>query len=64
MADFDLHLGSVADIIEKMKEISRRWNLLIEQGNLITCLHTCGNKENTTLYHNDKLSKENILKQK
>lgn len=62
-ADFDLNLQSVDYVLNKMYNISSKWNDTIENGNLITCLHTCGSQENTTLYINDKLNKENILKQ-
>lgn len=61
-ADFDLGQHSVVEALEKIKEISSRWNKTIEENNLITCLHTCGSVENTTLYIDDKLKKENILK--
>jgi len=60
--DFDLNVHSVDNILNKMYNISSKWDDTIENGNLITCLHTCGSKENTTLYINDKLNKENILK--
>ena len=61
--DFSLDKNSVDQVITKMAEISSKWTSTVEQGNLITCLQTCGDRENTTLYHNDKLNKENILKQ-
>lgn len=61
--DFDLNTHSVLELIDKLKEISSKWDKTIEEGNLITCLYTCGNQENRTLYVNDKLNKENILKQ-
>ncbi len=61
--EFNLTNDSVDNIINKMKHISDRWDKSIENGNLITCLYTCGNKENTTLYYNDKLQKESIRKQ-
>jgi MoaA/NifB/PqqE/SkfB family radical SAM enzyme len=61
--DFDLNLQSVDYILNKQYNISSKWNETVENGNLITCLLTCGSKENTTLYINDKLNKENILKQ-
>lgn len=63
LKDFDLNTLSVEQILNKMDDISGKWENTIENGNLITCLHTCGSKENTTLYVNDKLNKENILKQ-
>jgi MoaA/NifB/PqqE/SkfB family radical SAM enzyme len=62
LKDFDLNIHSVDDILKKQYDISSKWNSKIEDGNLITCLHTCGNQENTTLYIDDKLKKENILK--
>ena len=61
--DFDLNIHSVDKVLNKQYSISSKWNDTIENGNLITCLHTCGSQENTTLYVNDKLNKENILKQ-
>jgi molybdenum cofactor biosynthesis enzyme MoaA len=61
--DFDLNLHSVDEVLNKQYNISSKWNDTVENGNLITCLNTCGSKENTTLYVNDKLNKENILKQ-
>lgn len=61
--DFDLNLHTVDNVLKMQYNISSKWNDTIENGNLITCLHTCGSKENTTLYVNDKLNKENILKQ-
>jgi hypothetical protein len=60
---FNLKSLSVAEILENFKLISDNWNKTINDGNLITCLHTCGNKENTTLYQDINLKKENILKQ-
>lgn len=63
LTEFDLNLHSVDNILKKMYSISSKWNDTIENGNLITCLHTCGSEENTTLYYTDKLTKENILKQ-
>jgi MoaA/NifB/PqqE/SkfB family radical SAM enzyme len=62
VTDFNLTTHSVDNVLNKFKEISNLWNNTIEENNLITCLHTCGNKENTTLYYDDKLTKENILK--
>jgi molybdenum cofactor biosynthesis enzyme MoaA len=61
--DFDLNRHSVDEVLNKQYNISSKWNDTIKNGNLITCLHTCGSQENTTLYVNDKLNKENILKQ-
>ena len=61
--DFSLITNSVEDVLTKFNDISSKWTTTIENGNLITCLHTCGNAENTTLYHTDKLSKENIMKE-
>ena len=60
--DFSLANNSVNQILETFKNISNRWASTIEEKNLITCLHTCGNEENTTLYYDGKLTKENILK--
>lgn len=62
--DFSLHQYSVEEILTKFGDISSKWKNTITEGNLITCLHTCGNKENTTLYHTATLNKENILKEK
>jgi MoaA/NifB/PqqE/SkfB family radical SAM enzyme len=62
LKDFDLNMHSVDTILKRQYNISSKWNDTIENGNLITCLHTCGNEENTTLYIDDKLKKENILK--
>lgn len=59
---FDLKTNTVNDIINKFNDISSKWNDTVEDGNLITCLTTCGNVENTTLYHSNNLNKENILK--
>ena len=64
LKDFDLNIQSVDNILKKQYNISSKWNETIENGNLITCLHTCGNQENTTLYVNDKMEKESILKSK
>lgn len=63
LEQFDLNLYSVDEVLYRQYNISSKWNDTIENGNLITCLHTCGSQENTTLYVNDKLNKENILKQ-
>jgi MoaA/NifB/PqqE/SkfB family radical SAM enzyme len=63
LEQFDLNAYSVDEVLNKQYNISSKWNDTVENGNLITCLHTCGSKENTTLYVNDKLNKENILKQ-
>jgi MoaA/NifB/PqqE/SkfB family radical SAM enzyme len=61
--DFNLNIHSVRDILNNMKSISSKWDKTVAEGNLITCLHTCGSIENTTLYYDKKLQKENILKQ-
>jgi MoaA/NifB/PqqE/SkfB family radical SAM enzyme len=62
--DFSLSQYTVDEILNKFNDISAKWKSTIAEGNLITCLHTCGNKENTTLYHTATLNKENILKEK
>lgn len=59
---FNLVKNSVEEILNNMNDIKSRWTRTVEKGNLVTCLHTCGSQENTTLYYNDKLKKENILK--
>jgi molybdenum cofactor biosynthesis enzyme MoaA len=61
--DFDLNNNSVEQVLEIQYNISNKWNDTVENGNLITCLKTCGSAENTTLYYNDKLNKQNILTQ-
>lgn len=58
--DFDINKYDFAEIVDKFKLISMRWNSPISQGNLITCLNTCGNKQNHTLYHTDELKKQAI----
>jgi len=58
-----LKLLTITEILENFKPISDKWGGTINEGNLITCLYTCGNKENTTLYQDTNLKKENILKQ-
>jgi len=63
LSDFDLNTQSVDSVLAKMYTIKDRWDQTVENGNLITCLRTCGEQENTTLYFTDKLTKENILKQ-
>lgn len=60
---FDLDKNSIDSILLSFNSISNKWNSTVEQGNLITCMQTCGLKENTTLYYSEKLIKENILKQ-
>lgn len=60
--DFNLALNSVESVLDKMYRISDKWNDTVEQGNLITCLRTCGSVKNHTLYHTDKLVKQSILK--
>lgn len=60
--DFNINTNSIDSILEKFNMISSKWNDTIENGNLITCLATCGNEENTTLYHTENHNKENILK--
>lgn len=60
--DFNLNYNSIHTILDKFVEISQSWNKTIKENNLITCLHTCGSQENTTLYYDDKHIKENILK--
>jgi len=60
--DFDLNTKTVDYAIEKMYNISDKWNDTIENGNLLTCLMICGYEENTTLYYTENLNKENILK--
>lgn len=62
MDEFNLNLKSVDAILDTLTTVSARWGKTVQEGNLITCLHTCGSIENTTLYHSDKLKKENILK--
>ena len=59
--DFDLKTKSVEEVITKFSDISAKWNDTIKNGNLITCLWTCGQQENTTLYHSESLNKQNIL---
>ena len=53
LEDFNLRKLSVEEILENFKPISSKWKNTIEEGNLITCLHTCGTKINTTLYEGD-----------
>lgn len=53
MRDFNLHNNTVDEIISRFVLISSKWNDTVENGNLITCLQTCGNIENTTLYVTD-----------
>lgn len=53
---FNLEKLSVIEILENFKSISDNWNSTIENGNLITCLRTCGNKMNTTLYQGDNIN--------
>lgn len=60
---FNLKSLPVDEILENFKPISNKWDRTIDEGNLITCLSTCGNKVNTTLYYDSNLTKENILKQ-
>jgi MoaA/NifB/PqqE/SkfB family radical SAM enzyme len=60
--NFDLNINSIDSVLDKFKEISNSWTKTVDEGNLITCLHTCGTVENTTLYIDDKLKKENVLK--
>jgi len=62
LKDFDLNIHQVEDVLKQQYKISSKWNDTIENGNLITCLGTCGNEENTTLYIDNKLKKENVLK--
>lgn len=59
--DFDLKCHSVDAILEKFYDISNKWNSEPADGNLLTCMWTCGVNENTTLYYTDKLNKKNIL---
>lgn len=59
--NFNLTKHTVQDILNKFKTISDRWNNSIMNGNLITCLHTCGDIENTTLYVTDDDNKENVI---
>lgn len=61
-SDFDLKTNSLESVILKMYEIKDLWDSTIDEGNLITCLSTCGDK-NTTLYYTDKLSKQEITEQ-
>jgi MoaA/NifB/PqqE/SkfB family radical SAM enzyme len=60
--EFDLSKYDIRNILEKFNNISDKWNSSVENGNLITCLQTCGNVENTTLYHSKDLNKETVLK--
>jgi len=46
-----------------MYTISNNWENTIKDGNLITCLFTCGNSENTTLYYDKNRKKDNIMKE-
>jgi MoaA/NifB/PqqE/SkfB family radical SAM enzyme len=62
VSDFNLNTNSISQILEKFSSISSKWDTTIENGNLLTCLATCGNEENTTLYYTKDLNKENILK--
>jgi MoaA/NifB/PqqE/SkfB family radical SAM enzyme len=52
---FNLNTQSIDQILDNFKLISNNWNKTIEEGNLITCLHTCGSQVNTTLYQNKGL---------
>jgi MoaA/NifB/PqqE/SkfB family radical SAM enzyme len=61
---FNLKILSLIEILKNFESISDKWDKTIQEGNLITCLHTCGNKINTTLYHDDTLHKATILNQK
>jgi molybdenum cofactor biosynthesis enzyme MoaA len=60
--EFDLAQHDIKDILDKFNKISNQWSNTVEQGNLITCLQTCGNVENTTLYYHRDLVKDNVLK--
>jgi len=62
LEDYNLKNHSVENVISKLYKISDKWGSTLEEGNLITCLNTCGQKENTTLYYSETLNKENILK--
>ena len=65
MNDFSLNTNSINNIINKFIEIEQAWAKTIDDGNLITCLQTCGNKQHHhTLYHTEKLSKQTIYGKK
>lgn len=61
--EFALDKYSLVEILDKFNRIKDKWSSTIENGNLITCLRTCGDEENTTLYHSKNLNKQNILGQ-
>jgi len=63
ISDFDLKKRTVEEILIKMFDISNKWSDTVKNGNLITCLHTCGSVENTTLYYSNNLNKQSILDQ-
>ena len=60
---FNLNSNDVDSIINSMYAIKDKWTSTVEDGNLITCLQTCGENHNLTLYHTDTLNKETILDQ-
>jgi len=65
LEEFNLNALSLAKILENFKKISYNWDKTIQEGNLITCLNTCGGEHtNATFYHDDTLQKETILNQK
>lgn len=43
--DFNINKHSVLDVVEKFKNISGKWNDTVENGNLVTCMQTCGKKK-------------------
>lgn len=63
LSNFDLNNLSVENIVDYMYTISNNWENTIKDGNLITCLFTCGNSENTTLYYDKSRKKDNIMKE-
>jgi MoaA/NifB/PqqE/SkfB family radical SAM enzyme len=61
LQQFDLNKYSIIEILDKFNDISGRWNSTVDEGNLITCLQTCGDVKNHTVYHSNELTKQSII---
>ena len=58
---FSIVNNTVDLVLERLYQISNKWTKTIEEGNLITCMHTCSKSTvNTTQYYTNKLNKQTI----
>jgi MoaA/NifB/PqqE/SkfB family radical SAM enzyme len=64
LSKFDLKTNTAEQVLDYFKNISDKWNTTVEDGNLITCLQTCGNSKSHTLYYSNDLTRQTITGEK